>query len=282
MTGLEATYISTTSFSLSGNLTDVFIYERKIKADCGQDGYKFGRVQSSSYSDGQTLVVLKEDDSDDLTENLEVVWYEISPHMDDGRPIVRADTRPINMMTYFTTQGDDSTSIGGGISLIWDFSNSENDYEGPEVPPGFKAKSLKISFNCPVHLKDGTLYFFDAPFGQYVHMDVIVPAGSYYPNPAGQIPAYMLGLSGKLMYSQAVEDTPFQRYVNKHLLCGSCPMGDELNAEGCAVDALPIGWMVRGLIVTPESDNISKGFANLEMYRCHTMLLPGQTIDSLH
>jgi hypothetical protein len=282
MTGLEATYVSSKSFRISGNLTDILILDRKIKADCGQDGYKFGKIESSSYADGETLVLLKESESDDLTENLDNVWYEISPHMDDGRPIVRSDTRPLNMMTYFTMQGDDSTSIGGGVSLLWDFSNNEDDYEGPEIPSGFKAKKLVITFNCPVHLKDGTLYFFDAPFGQYLHMDIVVPAGGYYPNPMGQIPAYMLGLSGKAMYSQATEDTPFQRYVHQHYMCGTCPMGDELNAEGCSVDALPIGWFVRGLIITPESDIISKGFACLEMYRCHTMLLPGQTIDDIH
>lgn len=282
MTGIEATYSSSNSFTISGNLTDVFILNRKIKADCGSDGFKFGRIQSSSYANGVTTVTLIQTDTDDLTENLFQVWYEESPHMDDGRPIVRADTRPVNMMTYFTMQGDDSTSIGGGASLIWDFSNSENNYEGPEVPSGFKAKRLLVSFNCPVHLKDGTIYFFDAPFGQYIHMDIVVPAGGYYPNPAGQIPAYMLGLSGNGMYAQATEDLAIQRYVNQHYMYGDCPMGDEMNAEGCSVDSLPVGWYIRGLIITPESDNISKGYASLEMYRCHTMLLPGQTIDDLH
>jgi hypothetical protein len=281
MTGIEAIYIDIDAFRVNGNLTDVLIAGRKIKADCGQDGFKFGRILSSSYLDGYTSVQLNPE-CDDLTENIEVIWYELSPHMDDGRPIVRSDTRPIDMQTYFTMSGDDSTSIGGGMELRWDFSNSDNMYEGPEVPSGYKAKILRISFLCPVHLKDGTLYFFDAPFGQYLHMDIVVPAGGYYPNPVGVIPAYMLGLSGKSMYAQASEDTAIQRYVHKHFLYGTCPMGDELNAEGCSVDALPVGWYIRGLVITPESDNTSKGFACLEMYRCHTMILPGQTVDDIH
>jgi len=68
----------------------------------------------------------------------------------------------------------------------------------------------------------------------------------------------------------------------KHRMFGSCPMGDELNAEGASLYPIPVGWHVCGLIITPESDNISKGYASLEMYRCHTMLLPGQTLASLH
>jgi hypothetical protein len=125
------------------------------------------------------------------------------------------------------------------------------------------------------------MYFFDAPWGQYISMDIVVPAGNYYPNPAGSIPASALGLSGNLMYAYASENIPYQKYVNKHFMCGSCPMGDELNAEGAAVSPVPVGWYVRGLIITPNSDNISKGYGGLEMYRCHTMLLPGMTLAHL-
>jgi hypothetical protein len=68
----------------------------------------------------------------------------------------------------------------------------------------------------------------------------------------------------------------------RHLMYGTCPMGDELNAEGAAMAPIPVGWKLCGIIITPESDNVSKGYASLEMYRCHTMLLPGQTLESLH
>ena len=204
------------------------------------------------------------------------------PKMDDGRPIVRADTRPLGTQTYFTSCGDDSTAIGGGVELSWDFSNDNNEYTGSDIPSGYKAKEILVTFNCPVYLKDGSIYFFDAPWGQRLHMDIMVPAGAYYPNPAGQIPAVALGLPGNDMYAQASGNVVYQSYVHSHFVYGDCPMGDELNAEGCAVEALPVGWYLRGLIITPESDNISKGYASVEMYRCHTNLLPGQTIESLH
>jgi len=284
-TGIQATYVNSHSFYVTGNLTDVIIKERQIKADCGSDGFKYGFVKSVSFnnSDNITTVVLT-DESDLLTDNLTDIWYEAEPHMDDGRPIVRSDTRPLNTQTYFTIRGDsiDSTSgvitICGGKDMRWDFSNDDDLFEGPEVPNGYKAKEIKISFACPVYLKDGTIYFFDAPWGSYATMDIMVPKGQYYPNPAGSIPASALGLSGNKTYALASEDTSIQKYIGIHYMYGNCPMGDELNAEGAAVEALPIGWYVRGLIITPEDDNISKGFASLEMYRCHSVLLPGQTV----
>jgi len=204
-----------------------------------------------------------------------------TPRTPDGVPIVRSDSRPLNTETYFTMCGD-STGIGDGQILMWDFSNDDDLYDGPEVPNGFKAKHISIKFNCPAYLKDGTMYFYDVPWGCYISMFVGIPAGNYYPNPAGSIPGSALGLTTGGMYSYADVDTPYQSYVMKHHMFGSCPMGDELNAEGAALYPVPVGWKVCGLIVTPDSDNVSKGFGSLEMYRCHTMLLPGQTIESLH
>jgi len=206
---------------------------------------------------------------------------EAAPTMADGRPIVRADSRPLEMETYFTMVGDSTANIGDGLEMVWDFSTNDNAYEGPEVPSGFKAKKLAMKFHCPVHLKDGTIYFFDAPWGSYISMFIGVPANSYYPNPAGNIPASALGLPGTTMYAYTSVDIAYQRYVNKHHMFGSCPMGDELNAEGAAVNGIPVGWSICGLIVTPNSDNVSKGFGSLEMYRCHTILLPGMDIEHL-
>jgi len=207
----------------------------------------------------------------------------VTPHMDDGRPIVRADTRPLGTMTLFTTTGDDE-HIGDGKSLRWDFSNDDDLYTGDEVPDGYKAKQILLTFNCPVYLKDGSVYFFDAPWGSYLDMDILVPSGGYYDNPEGQIPASALGLSGDTMYAQAPSgsNVVYQKYVNKHYVYKDCPMGDELNAEGCAITPVPVGWFVRGLILTPSGDSISKGYASLEMYRCHTVFLPGQELDDLH
>jgi len=108
-------------------------------------------------------------------------------------------------------------------------------------------------------------------------MHIIVPAGNYYPNDTGSIPASALGLSGTQMYSYAAVDTPYVTYVNKHHMYGSCPMGDELNAEGAAVDGIPVGWRVDGHITTVSGDNTSKGYASFECYRARTVILEGDT-----
>jgi hypothetical protein len=224
------------------------------------------------------MVDLIEFNSDHLTNQLESIWYEEQPCMPDGRPIVRPDSRPIDTSTIFTMAGDNGFGgIGAGDEIRWDFSNNDNMYTGSEVPSGYKAKQFKLTFSCPVHVKDGCVYFFDAPWGSYIEMAIMAPSGSYYPNPAGAIKAKQLGLSGDKMYSYATSDTVVQKYVNKHFMYTSCPMGDELNAEGSAEDPLPIGWYIRGIIVTPESDNTSKGYGELEMHRCHTVMLPGMT-----
>jgi len=199
---------------------------------------------------------------------------EEGPTMSDGRPLVRADTRPLETQTYFTMAGDTASGIGDGQLLLWDF---ENDDDIIDAPTGYKTKEIKLSFIDPIYLKDGTIYFFDAPWGASCDMHVVVPAGNYYPNSNGSIPASALGLPGSDMYSYASQDTIYVTYVNKHHMYGSCPMGDELNAEGAAVDAVPVGWYVVGHITTTSGDNISKGFASFECYRARTVLLEGDT-----
>jgi hypothetical protein len=108
-------------------------------------------------------------------------------------------------------------------------------------------------------------------------MYIVAPAGSYYPNDNGSIPASALSLPGNQMYSYAATDTGISKYINKHYIYGSCPMGDELNAEGCTIEGVPVGWVIRGVITTLDLDNISKGFASFEMYRTRTVLLEGDT-----
>lgn len=211
-----------------------------------------------------------------------IIEVDPTPRMPDGRPIVRSDTRPFNTSTYFTSAGDDSTNIGNGIDLTWDFSNDDNSYDGPDVPFGYKCKQLLMSFHCPVYLKDGTIYFFDAPWGQYINMDIVVPPGNYYPNPAGTIPASALGLPGTEKYAYSGTDyVSYQVYVHKHRMYQTCAVGDEINAEGAAVKPVPPGWYIRGRIYTPESDVTSKGFGILELYRYFTVLRPGMTIANL-
>jgi len=206
------------------------------------------------------------------------------PAMPDGRPIVRADSRPFNFQTYYTMAGDDSTAgIGMGQDLMWDFSNDNDIVTGEHVPSGMKCKEFYLTFLCPVYTKDGALYFFDAPWGSYVMLDICIPPGTWYPNPAGSFTGEQLGITGNTdMYANTgTEWVKWSSYVTKYRIYRSCAMGDELNAEGSSINPVPIGWAIRGRIYTPTSDNVSKGFAELELHRCHSALLPGQTLADL-
>ena len=207
---------------------------------------------------------------------------DVSLRTDDGRLIVRADSRPIDFQTYYTMVGDDSTAgIGMGKDIMWDFTNDDDLVTGDHVPSGMKCKEFLIQFLCPIYTKDGCLYFFDAPWGQYACMDIVIPPGQYYPNPYGGIPAGALGLTGDDYGYTGSDYVVYCAYMMKYRMHGDCPMGDELNAEGSAINPIPIGWIIRGRIYTPTSDNVSKGYAELELHRCHTSLMPGQTLQDL-
>lgn len=209
-------------------------------------------------------------------------YYAGPPVMSDGRPIVRSDTRPIGTQTYFTCVGDTVDGIGTGRDLSWDFSSNEDVYDsalienGPTVVSGYKAKRFDVWFNDPAYLKDGTIYFENAPFSSHISMYITVPSGNFYPNASGTYTAEMLGLTGNQMYAYATNDVLYASYVMKHGMIGDCTMGDELNAEGCQIDPIPAGWYVTGVVVAPELGSDSfRGFGSLEMYRKHTVILPG-------
>lgn len=207
------------------------------------------------------------------------ISYIRPPKMADGRPIVRSDTRPLETQTWFTMAGDTASGIGDGTIIKWDMDEDEDWYEDPNNAAMVK-KKIQLQFNDILHLKDGTIYFYNAPWGTYVDFFITVPAGNYYPNPYGDITAASLGLSGDDMYSYAATDVKYSNYVNKHHMYGSCPMGDELNAEGASIDGVPIGWYIEGHIHTPATASGVgfKGFASIECYRLRSVVLPGDPL----
>jgi len=200
-----------------------------------------------------------------------------APIMEDGRPLVRADTRPLNTETYFTMAGDTASGIGDGASMAW---NMDEDDDWFDIGDGYKKKIFKLTFNHEIYLKDGSIYFFNAPWGAWVDFYIAVPAGGYYPNAHGSIPAAALGQPGDGMWSYATTDTLYQCYVNRHYMHGDCPMGDELNAEGAAINGLPVGWYLMGHIHAPATASGTgfKGYASIECYREKTIVLPGDPL----
>ena len=183
----------------------------------------------------------------------------------DGKPIIRSDSRPLNTETYFTTAGDDQ-ELGDGKDSYFDFSNGDDIIDSTSVVPvGYKLKRMKLSFADPIYLKEGTIYFFNASKKSYAQLLIVCPTGQYY---------YDRSLNSQ----QASEDTPLIRYVNKHYFAGDCPMGDELNTEGCAINALPPNYELWVDMFVPEDNTTCYGWVSLEMYRLRSVLLPGESL----
>lgn len=89
MAGLAATYVDPDTFTVVGDLTSTFSVGRRVKANCGVDGFKFGTIESSSFGGGVTTVNLTSG-SDNLTSNLTEVWYGIQSEGTDGSVPIHA------------------------------------------------------------------------------------------------------------------------------------------------------------------------------------------------
>ena len=72
---ISAQYISATSFSVVGDQTGVFMAGRRVKANCGVDGFKYATISGSAYTTLTTVDLTAA--GDDLTSNLTLVEYGI-------------------------------------------------------------------------------------------------------------------------------------------------------------------------------------------------------------
>ena len=85
--GLTATYVDADTFTVVGDKTADFVVNRKVRCDCGVDGYKYAVVLSSSYGAPNTTVNLTAD-SDNLTANLTAVdWSVVKPGASGNVPL---------------------------------------------------------------------------------------------------------------------------------------------------------------------------------------------------
>lgn len=121
---MDATYISTTQFSIVGNYTDEFIDNRRIKVDCGVDGYIYCTIQSSYYSSPNTVITIKESN---ITSNIESVLLSIViPGSEGGLPdhyhtSTVGDGKPI----LFTSISGTPSIYSDGLYLRSNISGTE-------------------------------------------------------------------------------------------------------------------------------------------------------------
>lgn len=176
----------------------------------------------------------------------------------DGRQLVVSTSRPRQATTYFTCAGDDMDNnvIGEGHEFYYDFDNNDDSIT---APAGYKRKQIDFQFIDSTWIKEGTIYFHNAIKRSYVDLFVVCPAGQYYLKNDGSV-----GI--------AEDDLPIQHFVNKLFVQGDCPMGDELNTES-ASDEIPSDYKYRMWITVPDTDVVSNGYINLEIYRERTCVL---------
>ena len=174
-----------------------------------------------------------------------------------GKSYIQANSRPLGKTTCFTMSGDSSNNIGDGKDLFWDFSNDNNDI----TPSGvfYKKKRIVFNFIDPINIKEGSIYFQNAPKNCYIELMVVCPNGQYYINNAGT-PVL------------ATTDIVIDKFVNKHFIYGNCSLGDELNTEA-ASNEIPSTYKYWIEITTPNSDTTSFGYISLEIYRKRTVIL---------
>jgi len=73
---ITAVYVDADTFTIVDDRTTEFAVGRRVKCDCGTDGYKYGTISASAYSSPNTTVDLTAG-SNNLTSNLVGVWYAI-------------------------------------------------------------------------------------------------------------------------------------------------------------------------------------------------------------
>lgn len=134
---MDATYVFGTEFTVSGNQESIFVQGRRVKADCGVDGFVYGTVASAAYVDPSTTVTISESV---LTANLASVQYGVinpgstgslpdhaSEHVSGGRDEITGLSDAVDKKH---TQGSDTT-LG---SMTADVNMNTHKLTGLAVP----------------------------------------------------------------------------------------------------------------------------------------------------
>jgi len=163
-----------------------------------------------------------------------------------GKIVTRVSSHPDGTISCFTMSGD-STKIGEGVNIEWDFSTID-------VVDNKKTKVIDVQFNDNIWIKEGKLFFHNALKNTYCSMDIICPKDNYYINDNGEP-------------TLATEEVIINKYVINYKIQGSAPTGISLNTEEAQIDPLPQNYILRFIIIAPPEDDISNGYIGIQLYR---------------
>lgn len=201
------------------------------------------------------------------------LFKHLNPISPDGKEVIKSESRPPGTQTSFTGIGDSDVGFHDGTKLVWDCSidddfftaDSSSLYYIRPIPDGFKQKIIRMKYNDPTYVKEGTLFYWNMQKGSFADMAVVCPPGKYYKDRSGTI-------------HLADSYTVISHYVSHMMIYDTCSCGLHMFAETCQEDATPTYYETWVGITVPIDDTSSYGFGLFTLYRKRTALLPGETI----
>ncbi len=189
-----------------------------------------------------------------------------------GRWVIRSDSRKTDWDAIFQGAADDLTTgeVGKGTPFTFDFSAPADDlrWDNEHAPAGYKMQTIDWRFCDWVYIKEGTLFYYNAPKGSFMNFFVVAPPGTGYIEKFSQedltVAKRTLPTNNKWI--------AFIQWLAHYNFEGSAPMGDELNTESASDNASPSFFMWRAQICVPDVTGYEQthGHWALEMYRIST------------
>ena len=184
---------------------------------------------------------------------------------EDGTEKLYTTPRQEGTYLYFTGEGDDSvgSTVGGGTPFLIDNSVSPTTLN-----------SIIFSFNDDIYIKDGLIFWQGANFGDWMSLEIFLPANTYYktPHSSGNFDLvdglYVDNATWTGEFLMIGADYTLNRFVNKVPLMGDNPMGTLL--ESSDVDKVAKELRFRATVGTPTNSPIKCAFT-IEMYRSSTV-----------
>lgn len=136
--GITAFYVSGTEFTIPADMTAEFCVYRRVKANCGDDGYAYGCVSTSTYSSdtGKTTVTLSDSV---LTANLSTVWFGVVAGGDSG---ALPDDYILSLFSVVGIDGDGNDRGANAICLQTGRTDVANVASGEKsIALGYDTKS---------------------------------------------------------------------------------------------------------------------------------------------
>lgn len=190
----------------------------------------------------------------------------------DGAQKIYSSPAEENQYIYFTCVGDDviNKTVGNGGKLIFDNFSSTNTI------------SKEVQFLEDIQLKDGYLFWDNAVLGDFVDVEIVLPANTPMEKPDNKGNASLV--NDTIQYITASQtpdetwkgshlllpiDMPVVKFANQLHIMGSNVMGTVLESSGAAL--IKSIFKVRVTVTSPSNNPNLKVIMLAEIYRENTL-----------